>query len=40
MSSRFNSRCRPAEVLVSGGSMKLIRRRENLEDILEGVVLD
>jgi len=27
-------------VLVSGGSMKLIRRRENLEDILEGVVLD
>jgi diaminopimelate decarboxylase len=40
MSSRFNSRCRPAEVLVSNGSMKLIRRRENLEDILHGVILD
>jgi diaminopimelate decarboxylase len=40
MSSRFNSRCRPAEVLVSGDAMKLIRRRENLEDILQGVILD
>ena len=40
MSSRFNSRCRPAEVLVSDNELKLIRRRENLEDILQGVVLE
>ncbi len=40
MSSRFNSRNRPAEVLFTNGSLKLIRRRETLEDILEGVVLD
>ncbi len=40
MSSRFNSRCRPAEVLVSNEELKLIRRRENLEDILQGVVLE
>lgn len=39
MSSRFNSRTRPAEVLVAEGNLKLIRRRETLDDILEGVVL-
>ncbi|MFN5423525.1 MAG: diaminopimelate decarboxylase [bacterium] len=39
MSSRFNSRTRPAEVLVTNGALKLIRRRETLDDILEGVIL-
>ncbi len=37
MSSRFNSRVRPAEVLVDGGSARLIRRRERFEDLLEGI---
>lgn len=40
MSSRFNSRARPAEVMVNNGEMKLIRRRENFDDILQGVILD
>jgi len=40
MSSRFNSRARPAEAMVTSGEMKLIRRRENFEDILQGVILD
>lgn len=40
MSSRFNSRNRPAEVLVTNNTFRLIRRRETLDDILEGVVLD
>lgn len=39
MSSRFNSRARPAEVLVTDGKLKLIRRRETLDDILEGVII-
>lgn len=33
MSSNYNSRCRPAEVLVSGESATLIRRRETIEDL-------
>jgi diaminopimelate decarboxylase len=40
MSSRFNSRCRPAEVLCTKGAFKLIRRRENFDDILEGLLID
>lgn len=40
MSSRFNSRARPAEVMVNKGQINLIRRRENFEDILQGVILD
>ena len=39
MSSRFNSRARPAEVLVTKGEFKLIRRRETLDDLLEGIIL-
>ena len=39
MSSRFNSRTRPAEVLVTKGVLRLIRRRETLDDILEGVIV-
>jgi diaminopimelate decarboxylase len=38
MSSRFNSRSRPAEVLVKDDQLKLIRRRETFDDIIEGVV--
>lgn len=34
MTSNYNSRLRPAEVLVDGDSYRLIRRRETLEDIL------
>lgn len=34
MSSNYNSRYRPAEVLIINGEAKLIRRRENLEDLL------
>lgn len=36
MSSRFNSRLRPAEVLVVGGKPGLIRRRETLDDLIQG----
>lgn len=35
MSSSFNSRCRPAEVMVLNGSAHLIRRRETFEDLLD-----
>lgn len=35
MSSRYNSRCRPPEVFFSNGDMKLIRRREELTDLLD-----
>ena len=38
MSSSFNSRLRPAEVLLEGGEMRLIRRRQTFEDLLEGQV--
>ncbi|MFN5334895.1 MAG: diaminopimelate decarboxylase [Bacteroidota bacterium] len=34
MSSSYNARFRPAEVLVSAGRPTLIRRRENLDDLL------
>jgi diaminopimelate decarboxylase len=33
MSNQYNSRLRPAEVLVNGNNFALIRRRETLEDI-------
>ena len=39
MSSRFNSRSRPAEVLIKENQLKLIRRRETFEDVMQGVVL-
>ncbi len=38
MSSRFNSRLRPAEVLYSKGKAQLIRRREEFEDLLSGQI--
>ncbi|MEJ6786679.1 MAG: diaminopimelate decarboxylase, partial [Bacteroidota bacterium] len=34
MSSNYNSRCRPAEVLIYKGQAHLIRKRENLEYLL------
>ena len=34
MSSNYNSRLRPAEVLVTDGSVRLIRRRETLDDLV------
>ncbi|HKV79182.1 MAG TPA: diaminopimelate decarboxylase [Candidatus Sulfotelmatobacter sp.] len=34
LASNYNTRPRPAEVLVSGKSVKLIRRRENISDLL------
>lgn len=33
MSSNYNARCRPAEVLVEGAEMKLIRRRETIQEL-------
>ena len=39
MSSRFNSRARPAEVIIENGELKLIRHRETFEDLLQGVVI-
>lgn len=40
MSSRFNSRARPAEVLANQGELKLIRKRETFEDVIEGQIID
>jgi len=34
LASNYNSRPRPAEVLVDGKSVRLIRRRETIEDLL------
>jgi diaminopimelate decarboxylase len=35
MASQYNSRCRPAEVLVDGETSYLIRRRESLQNLWE-----
>ncbi|MFT3947727.1 MAG: diaminopimelate decarboxylase [Agriterribacter sp.] len=40
MASNYNSRFRPAEVLVKNGAAGLIRRRETIEDIVSTQVLD
>jgi diaminopimelate decarboxylase len=40
MASNYNSRFRPAEVLIQNGKAELIRRRENLDDILRNQILD
>lgn len=39
MSSNFNSRYKPAEVLVKDGVAKLIRRRDEFEDLLRNQVI-
>ncbi|GAB2789680.1 diaminopimelate decarboxylase [Halomonas shantousis] len=36
MASNYNSRARPAEVMVDGAEMHLVRRRERLEDLWAG----
>lgn len=38
MSNNYNSRRRPAEVLIDGKQMRLIRRRETLEDIFRNEI--
>jgi diaminopimelate decarboxylase len=38
MSSNYNSRPRPAEVLVKDGKSRLVRERETLDDLLRGQV--
>jgi len=40
MSSNFNSRYKPAEVLVKDGKAKLIRKRDVFEDLLKNQVID
>lgn len=36
MSSNYNSRLRPAEVLVKGDAFKVVRKRETYEDLIRG----
>ncbi|MDP1826378.1 MAG: diaminopimelate decarboxylase [Archangium sp.] len=36
MASTYNSRCRPAEVLVDGGEFRVVRKREALEELWRG----
>jgi diaminopimelate decarboxylase len=38
LASNYNTRPRPAEVLVSGKSVKVIRRRENVKDLMRAEV--
>jgi diaminopimelate decarboxylase len=40
MSSNYNSRYRPAEVMIKGGQVKLIRKRETWEDLLKNLVIE
>jgi len=40
MASNYNSRFRPAEVLIKHGKAELIRRRETLDDIMRNQILD
>ncbi len=39
MSSNFNSRYKPAEVMIANGQMQLIRKRDMFEDLLRNQVL-
>jgi diaminopimelate decarboxylase len=38
MASTYNMRPRPAEALVDGGRLRLIRRRETFEDMVRNEV--
>lgn len=38
MASQYNSRVRPAEVLLESGQAYMIRERETMEDLLRGTV--
>ncbi|MHA1799259.1 MAG: diaminopimelate decarboxylase [Candidatus Helarchaeota archaeon] len=40
MSSNYNCRLRPAEILVNEGVVKLIRKRDSFEDLLTGQILE
>jgi diaminopimelate decarboxylase len=40
MASNYNSRPRPAEVLVRNGKFRVIRKRETLEDLIRGEALE
>lgn len=40
MSSNYNSRARPAEILVEAGVARVIRQRETMEDLLRGQMDD
>ena len=39
MSNNYNSRLRPAEVMIENGKAKLIRRRETVEDLLKTQIM-
>jgi diaminopimelate decarboxylase len=39
MSSNYNARPRPAEVMIRNGKPLLIRRRETLEDMLRNEIV-
>ena len=39
MASNYNSRMRPAEVMIYRGKAQLIRQRETMEDLLRNQVL-
>jgi diaminopimelate decarboxylase len=36
MASTYNSRCRPAEVIVDGSAVHCVRRRETIDDLIAG----
>ena len=38
MSSNYNSRLRPAELCIHNDSIKMIREKENLEDLLNNQI--
>src|SRR5690242_20286679 len=40
LTSNYNARCRPAEVLVEGHTIRMIRRRETLEDLQRTAIVD
>jgi diaminopimelate decarboxylase len=39
MASNFNSRFKPAEVMIKDGKMQLIRKRDVFEDLLSNQIL-
>ncbi len=40
MASNYNSRPRPAEILVDGNRARMIRKRENLDDLIRGEIME
>jgi len=40
MASNYNSRYKPAEVLIKDGKMQLIRKREEMNDLLRNMIID